>query len=553
MSMSHYARTIMTQRYSHDLVGGRKESWPQIAKRVAEGVFYGAAEACRSITVDHELVRYVTSLIEARIFIPGGRYLAATGRELHQTQNCILLRAEDCREGWGRLLDHSATALMTGAGVGVNYSELRGEGVPLRRAGGFASGPIALMQAINEVGRAAKSGGNRRAALWAGLLWSHPDAEKFIDMKDWPDEIKALKAKDYAFPATMDHTNVSICLDDEFFAAIHDPQHPRHELANRIFWKALRSGLQNGEPGFSVDVGENAGEDLRNACTEVTSRDDSDICNLGSINLAKITDRWHMESVTRAATAFLLAGTEYSHVPYAKIAEVRSKNRRLGLGLMGIHEWLMVRGKRYAPCVDLVPILDAYRRCSDASAIEHADAWGLSRPVKCRAIAPVGTIGGLADTTTGGEPLFSAAYKRRYLEGSTFKWQYVVDPTAKRLVQEGMDPDRIEDAYSISRRPTDRVDFQVWLQQFVDHGISSTINLSPWGSEWNNEEVLYKFGEELLERLPKLRGITMYPDGGRAGQPLNSVPLREALGHEGEVYEEQGDSCSLRSGGSCGA
>jgi len=174
-------------------------------------------------------------------------------------------------------------------------------------------------------------------------------------------------------------------------------------------------------------------------------------------------------------------------------------------------------------------------------------------PVKTRAVAPVGTIGIVAETTTGVEPIFCAAYKRRYLKGDVWQYQYVVDPTAKRLLDSGVPLELIEDAYDLAATVERRVAFQAWVQQYVDHSISSTINLPRWGSELNSESGVRAFGNMLIRYLPKLRGITVYPDGARAGQPLNPVPLSVALEKEGHVFEESGSTiCDISKGGECG-
>jgi ribonucleoside-diphosphate reductase alpha chain len=537
MQMSSFAENIFRQRYSLD----GQETWSETAFRVAYNVM-------RSVGLPFDLICAVQDIITERKFLPGGRYLYAAGRKFHQTQNCILLRAEDSREGWGRHVDHSMRALMTGAGKGGNYSLLREEGASLHSGGGFASGPLSLMQAVNELGRGARQGGSRRGALWAGLSWKHPDIFKFITAKNWPSEVRSLKAKDVNFPAFLDFTNISVCLDDEFFIAYHNESHPKHSLAKDVYWSVVRNMLWSGEPGFSIDVGVNAGEDLRNACTEITSSDDSDICNLGSINLARIGSLAEMRRVTELATLFLLAGTVYSDVPYPKVAEVRSRNRRLGLGLMGLHEWLISRGKPYGPDSDLELYLATY-----ADSESYANTWAkrlsLSEPVKTRAIAPTGTIGIVAETTTGVEPIFCVAYKRRYRVGAEeHRYEYVIDPTAKRLIDQGVNPEVIEDAYSIS--PERRIAFQSWLQNYVDHGISSTINLPEWGSDNNNPDTIKGFGDNLIKELPNLRGITVYPDGARDGQPLSRVSYDEAVNRQGEVY--QVDVCDLK-GGSCGS
>ena len=95
------------------------------------------------------------------------------------------------------------------------------------------------------------------------------------------------------------------------------------------------------------------------------------------------------------------------------------------------------------------------------------------------------------------------------------------------------------------------VSFQAWVQEYVDHGISSTINLPSWGSEANNDRTVRGFGSMLIRYLPKLRGITCYPDGARGGQPLVPVPYKEAIASEGVEFSEM-DVCSITGGGSCG-
>jgi ribonucleoside-diphosphate reductase alpha chain len=150
------------------------------------------------------------------------------------------------------------------------------------------------------------------------------------------------------------------------------------------------------------------------------------------------------------------------------------------------------------------------------------------------------------------EPIFCIAFKRRYLNGKTWEYQYVIETIAERLIEEhGYKPEDIEDAYSIN--PERRIDFQAWLQQYVDHGISSTINLPAWGSEANNEDKVKEFGNTLMKYLPKLRGITCYPDGARGGQPLTAVSYKTAKKHVGQIFYESSDVCDITRGGTCGA
>jgi ribonucleoside-diphosphate reductase alpha chain len=537
--------TIMKQKYSHDLEDGVKEEWHNIAYRVPKHVM-------KSVRAGKSVTERLQQLVAERKFIPGGRYLAATGRLFHQVNNCFLFRGEDSREGWADLMQKATLSLMTGGGIGCDYSDIREEGKLIRKTGGYSTGPIALMNMINEGGRFIMQGGSRRSAIWAGLRWDHADIQKFITLKDWLPEVRAMKAKNYNFPATMDGTNISVLLNDEFFEAFDDEKHHKHSQVQSVYWTTIRHMLETGEPGFSIDCGKNSKETLRNACTEVTSSDDSDVCNLGSINLARIESLEEMREVTELASAFLLAGTVYSDVPFAQVDKIRSKNRRLGLGLMGIHEWLLTHGKRYGADSDLEEYLKIYAQ-SGALVKTYADKWDLSKPVKTRAIAPVGTIGIIGETTTGIEPIFCAAYKRRYLKGSSWQYQFVVDPTAKRLLDSGVPLELIEDAYDLAGDVERRVSFQAWVQTFVDHSISSTINLPRWGTPLNNEDTVQPFGRMLIKYLPQMRGITVYPNGARDGQPLNAVPMTEALKYEGEIFEEAGNACDLSRGGECGA
>lgn len=552
-AMNPFAENIMRDKYLWVEKG--EICWDDIASRCAKHVLgaLGIRKGSSIHTAVYEMIR-------DKKFIPGGRYLYASGRPLHQVQNCVLLRTDDSREGWADHMQKNAMSLMTGAGVGAVYSDVRPRGAKIRRTGGTSTGPLALMQMTNESGRGIMQGGSRRSALWAGLHWNHKDVTDFIRMKDWSSEVRAMKEKDYNFPATMDGTNISVILDNAFFSAYENEKHPLHVHASSVYWAVVRQMLKTAEPGFSIDCGVNEGENLRNACTEVSSRDDSDICNLGSINMANISSLEEMKQVVELGTLFLLAGTTYSDVPYAKIDVVRTKNRRLGLGLMGLHEWLLKRGKAYGPDDELSQYLSIYAQSTDIAA-KYAEEYELSPPVKTRAVAPTGTIGIVAETTTGIEPIFCVAYKRRYLKGQTVHYQYVIDPAAKRLIDSGIaDAEHIEDAYSID--PERRIAFQAWLQQYVDHAISSTINLPAWGSEANNEDKVLHFGTRLMKYLPQLRGITTYPDGARGGQPITSVAYRTAVKHLGEVFTEGGeakvavqgtDVCDITKGGNCGA
>lgn len=860
-------QNIYNQKYSHD----GQYTWPELAQQIVEDVCAGLLP----LSERDELVQIITDMK----FIPGGRYLYYAGRPLRAWNNCYLLRGEeDTREEWGNLLKRASDCLMTGGGIGIDYSVFRPNGAYLRRTGGTASGPLPLMHSINEVGRNVMQGGSRRSAIYASLNWQHGDAGNFLVMKDWdkmpigttprtadlsgPYTMWHAKQEDFNYPCPLDMTNVSLNYDDAWLFK-------KDKHLDATFLKNCEQAMRTGEPGFSFNFGDKQNETLRNACvtgdtklltsagycdikdlvgfsvdvwngmtwsrvvpfstgvneivrvhltdgahidctpyhkflvidkfdnnkvqrveadslvpgmklqkwgmpvvdsyhgscpqsysqgfysgdgntgytysylydtkymceanlvgrvvpdtdrrkkwihgpmldkgfvpldesvgyklgwlagildsdgtvtrdkngnglqicsvdrkflldirlmlstlgvrakvvsgaeagmrslpdgkggkhdylcqeshrllignsdtyhllllglnclrlqlhkeppqrdarqyvriksvewlgieeetfcvtepllnqmtvngivtgncTEVVSADDSDVCNLGSVNISRINSIEEFKRVVELASKFLVCGTRGATLPYEKVRVVREKNRRLGLGLMGMHEWLLRRGLRYEVGPELHQWLWVYKTYSEKGANELCDSLGINRPVAYRAIAPTGTIGMLAGTTTGIEPLFAVAYKRRFLKGSKrWMYQYVVDGTAKTVIDEsGIDPEKIDTAYGMANDFERRIQFQADVQDYVDMAISSTINIPSWGSEQNNPDKVKEFAKTLSEYAHRLRGFTVYPDGSRGGQPITECSYKEALSHGDHVYEEN-DSCK---GGVCG-
>ena len=541
-----FAKNIFRQKYAQ----GSEDSWDALADRLVEDVCGSRWNTVHPILAQSDRKQLAEYIKEFK-FIPGGRYLYYGGRPYKAYNNCYLLRGEeDTREEWANIAWRAMNCLTTGGGIGVDYSRFRPEGKPLSRTGGQSSGPLPLMSAVNEIGRSVRQGGSRRSAIYASLHWQHEDIPKFLTAKNWNELTVNEKAKDFNFPGHLDMTNISVNYDDTIaFAAGCPGDIPMGLRHSYVFLENCKQAMMTGEPGFSFNFGDKQNETLRNACTEVTSEDDSDVCNLGSINLGNINGLEELKSVVQLASKFLVCGTLRADLPYEKVYKVREKNRRLGLGLMGIHEWLLKRGSKYEVTTELKEWLEVYKNESKRAADEHCERLFISKPVAYRAIAPTGTIGILAGTTTGIEPLFAVAYKRRYVtDGTKWKYEYVVDSTADLLIREyGLNPDTIDTAYKLSHDYERRIKFQAEIQDFVDMSISSTINLPSWGSKDNNEEQVEKFASTLAKYAPRLRGFTCYPDGSRGGQPLTEISYEEAIKHKGVVYEENED-VSCRSG-----
>lgn len=547
------SETIFRNKYAHE----GAETWEDLSRTLVYDVCDGLNKEDKEA-----LVKYISEMK----FIPGGRYLYYAGREKKYFNNCYLLRSEeDTREDWADLSWKAESCLLTGGGIGNDYSRYREEGRPIRRTGGVASGPIAKMKMINDIGRYVMQGGARRSAIYASLSVDHPDVHKFLVAKDWhnmPIEgawsekghqftVWDAKNSDFNYMAPLDMTNISVNYNTNWLETYR-----RTGDVGDVFRKNVEQALRTGEPGFSFNFYEKENETLRNACTEVTSEDDSDVCNLGSLNFSRIESIDELREITRVATIFLLYGTMRADLPYDKVYRVREKNRRLGLGIMGLHEWLLRRGYRYEVVPELHQWLKEYRDVSDKNAFEWADRLSLSRPAAVRSIAPTGTIGLVAGTTTGIEPVYAVAYKRRYLKsGTRWKYQYNVDNIAEVLIEQGVNPDNIESAIDLARDPERRIRFQADVQDYVDMSISSTINLPSWGSSDNNDDGVSKFVRILADYSPRLRGFTAYPDGARGGQPLVSLPYRDVVSKLGEEFDEGvevNDVCEITGTGHCG-
>ena len=271
MFRSKFSEDIFKHKYAHHGC----ETWDALASTLVDDV----CQEHLSKDDKDELKRMITDLK----FIPGGRYLYYAGRENKFFNNCYLLKAEeDTREDWADISWKSESCLMTGGGIGVDYSVYREEGRLLNGTGGLASGPIPKMQMVNEIGRRVMQGGSRRSAIYASLNWKHPDVDKFLASKNWYDmpvgetgfSIGQVKEQDFNFIAPLDMTNISVNYDTEWLL-----NYWKTGDVGDVFRTNVHQALRSAEPGFSFNFFEKEKETLRNACTEVTSEDDSDVCN----------------------------------------------------------------------------------------------------------------------------------------------------------------------------------------------------------------------------------------------------------------------------------
>ena len=245
--------------------------------------------------------------------------------------------------------------------------------------------------------------------------------------------------------------------------------------------------------------------------------------------MSRIETLDEFESVVEAGSKFLYCGSLESQLPYEKCRSVRNIHRKIGLGLMGVHEWLMQRNYDYRVVPELHQWLQVYEEVSKRASDWTAHHTRMSECERNRCIAPAGTISILAGTTSGIEPMFSVATKRRFLDPQQ-KWadEYYIDPVAVALSQQNIDPRGFETAYKLSENIEKRIKFQADIQEYVDMGISSTVQLPAWNDTAEDYARVDHVSDLLMKYCGKLKGITFFPNGSRGGQPLTEVPIEEA-------------------------
>jgi len=264
--MNEFKTQFGTNVFRFKYAQGPGDTWAKLSSRLVDDVC-GSRGGTENKLMSDDDRKQLTEYIKDFKFLPGGRYLYYAGRPYKAYNNCYLLRAEeDTREEWSAVTWRAMSCLMTGGGIGIDYSRLRPSGSALQRTGGTASGPIPLMYAINEIGRNVMQGGSRRSAIYASLNWKHDDINQFLHAKDWSPQLRAMKEADFNAAAPLDMTNISVNYDDSAFKQGADGTFSLTN--NSIFIENVKQALKTGEPGFSFNFGNKQNETLRNALND---------------------------------------------------------------------------------------------------------------------------------------------------------------------------------------------------------------------------------------------------------------------------------------------
>ena len=477
-------------------------------------------------------------VMAGRDFLPNSPTLTGAGRGMCLSA-CFVLPIEDSLDSIFGTVKNAALVHKEGGGTGFDFSRLRPRGSFVRKTQGVASGPVSFLRVIDAATEAVKQGGTRRGANMGILRVDHPDIEEFIQMK--------LDGK------SVMNFNISVAATDAFMDAVkgggpyglvdpHTGQAAGQRDARKVFQLIVESAWAVGDPGLIfIDRVNRANPTAglgpiraTNPCGEQPLHD-YESCNLGSLNLANFFDArkkdrfdWERFARTiRTGVRFLDNVIEVNRYPLPQIEETTRGNRRIGLGVMGWADLLLLMKVKYDSPKALAlagKIASFVRREAVAASRELARERGsfpnIGRSVykgqKMRnatvfTIAPTGTISRIAGCSSSIEPVFAFEVVSKILD-SELKDVHPIYAEWKEKNPGGPLPDYFVTAHEVS--PEWHVRTQEAFQKHVDNSVSKTINF-PHAAAVEDIEKAFLLAWDL-----ETKGITIYRDGCRESQVL---------------------------------
>jgi len=580
------SRLVWEIKYRADGDGGAEEGSIQATWRRVAGALAEAEPRDRERWAER-----FYRVLEGFAFLPAGRILAGAGTCRRVTLlNCFVMGTiDDSMEGIFSALTEGALTMQQGGGTGYDFSTLRPRGSRARRAGAIASGPVSFMRIWDAMCATMLSTGARRGAMMGTLRCDHPDIEEFVEAKaergelrnfnlsvlvtdDFIQAVRADREIELVFPAAPHELHEPTVLRAWSPSPIPVPCRVHRRIRARALWeKILRSTYEHAEPGVLFIDRINRLNNLRycehiaatNPCGEIPLPPYG-ACDLGSINLtAFVLDAFEptarldwagLTETARTATRMLDDVLDVTRYPLPRQADRVLASRRIGLGITGLADALVMLGLRYDEDEGRALASSVMRTlCHTAyeTSIELAREKGSfpelvterflegelvrTLPAHIRegiakhgirnshllAIAPSGTISLLANNVSNGlEPIFDLRFRRRLLLTDGASEEHEVEDFAHGLFRRRFGPTApLPDTFVTARElaPEAHLEMQAALQPFVDNAISKTINVPtdlPFDDFVRVYDLAYDKG---------LKGCTTFRENPVTGQVLSSL------------------------------
>jgi ribonucleoside-diphosphate reductase alpha chain len=566
--LNETAKKVLEKRYfKKDKNGKPIEDASDMFRRVAQVI--ASAETNYDKDADiHEWEDKFYGMMSALDFLPNSPTLMNAGRELGQLSACFVLPVEDSMDAIFETVKNTALIHKSGGGTGFSFSRLRPETDRVGTTGGVASGPVSFMRVFDSATDVIKQGGTRRGANMAILSVDHPDIMKFISAKQ--DMV------------SLTNFNISVAITDAFMRALKNNKD--YDLINphtgkkvgklnavKVFDTIANQAWLTGDPGVifidkinKYNPNPNIGKiESTNPCGEQPLLP-YESCNLGSINLSHMLKKkknkyeidWaKLEATTRLATRFLDDVIDVNKYPIEKIDKQTKATRKIGLGIMGFADMLMLLGIPYNSD-EAIKLAEKIMKFISETSHKVSEELGKERGLfpayegsifstgnketrrnsTCTTIAPTGTLSIIAGCSSGIEPLFALCFTRNILDNQKF---IEVNPIFSQIAKEnGFYSDELMERLANGEHLADmpevpeefkklcvtaheididwHIKMQAAFQKYTDNAVSKTIN-------FKHEATVDDIKEAYLHAYAAgLKGITIYRDGCRDTQVLST-------------------------------
>jgi ribonucleoside-diphosphate reductase alpha chain len=576
------ALEVLKARY---LLRDEKENIIETPTRLFERVAKATAKVDKTFGENPEKSQKTFYEMMSKLeFIPNTPTLFNAGTDIGQLSACFVLPVGDSLESIFNTVKNMALIEQTGGGVGFDFSRLRPRGDIVRSTKGVASGPVSFMRIFDTATEVIKAGGKRRGAMMGILRVDHPDVLEFITAKQ--------------NPTFLSNFNVSVAVTDEFMQKVEANEeywliNPRNkekvkQLKAKEVWNLMaRSAWASGDPGvvFIDEINRHnptpqLGKiESTNPCGEQPLLS-YESCNLGSINLSRMVknskiDWKKLRETVRNAVHFLDNVVDANVYPLKEIADITRANRKIGLGVMGFADMLIMMGVPYdsEEALKLGEQVmkfieeEAHKKSTEIGEERGSfpnfeksiwkEKYSAFRNATVTTVAPTGTISIIAGCSSGIEPLFAVSFMRNVLGGTRlFETNALFEETAKargfysaKLLEEiartgsvqkidGV-PEDVKRLFvtALDIDPVWHIRVQAAFQKNTDNAVSKTVNL-PNDAKMEDVRAIYDLAWKL-----KCKGVTVFRYGSKPEQVLYIGKVKTKEGTFVSAQSEYAGGC----------